>query len=205
MAMLMVLAAALGGCASTAAPAPTAIPIPPTAPPAAPPTATVPPPSPTAQPFALTSSAFAADALIPARYSCHGENLSPPLAWSAPPAGTQGLVLVLDDPDAVQVVGSVWDHWLLFNLPANTLSVAEGVPQKPQLPDGSLQGQNSGRGIGYGGPCPPSGQNHGYRFTLYAVDMVLALKSGATKAEILKAIDGHILAQAQLVGHYASP
>ena len=193
---LIVLAIGLSSCMSTAAPAAPEIPIPPTE---------VMPLRPTAQPFALTSPAFEADALIPARYSCHGANLSPPLAWSAPPSGTQSLVLVLDDPDAVKVVGSIWDHWLLFNLPANVLSVAEGIPQKAELPDGSRQGQNSARGLGYSGPCPPSGQNHGYRFSMYAVDMVLALKSGATKAEIVHAIDGHILAQAQLVGHYASP
>ena len=199
--MLIVLAVGLSSCSSAAAPVATAIPIPPTAPPAA----TVLPPLPTAQPFALTSPAFEADALIPARYSCHGANVSPPLAWSAPPAGTQSLALVMEDPDAVKVVGSVWDHWLLFNLPADVLSVPEGVPQKAELPDGSRQGQNSGRGLGYGGPCPPGGQTHGYRFTVYAVDTALALKSGATKAEILHAIDGHILAQAQLVGRYASP
>jgi len=203
--VLIVLAALLSGCTSTAAPVATALPVPPIAPPTALPVATVPPALPTAQPFALTSSAFEADSLIPARYSCHGANVSPPLAWSAPPAGTQSLALVMEDPDAVKVVGSVWDHWLLFNLPADVLSVPEGVPQKSELPDGSRQGQNSGRGLGYGGPCPPGGQTHGYRFTVYAVDTALALKSGATKAEILHAIDGHILAQAQLVGRYASP
>lgn len=186
------LAIALGGCASPTAPtsnAPTAVEQSIVA----------------SQPFALTSSAFEDGAPIPERYSCHGENASPPLAWSAPPPSTQSLALIMDDPDAVKVVGRVWDHWLLFNLPAAARSLAEGVPQQGELPDGSRHGKNSSGGLGYGGPCPPSGQSHGYVFTVYALDTVLELKPGATKAEILKAIDSHILGQAQLIGQYASP
>jgi Raf kinase inhibitor-like YbhB/YbcL family protein len=155
--------------------------------------------------FDLTSPAFQADALIPDRFTCHGAGLSPALAWSTPPVGTQSLALVVDDPDAVKVAGHVWDHWLLFNVPPGTHSLSEGIPATAELTDRSRQGKNSSSGLGYTGPCPPGGQTHVYRFVLYAVDIVLDLKPGATKAEILQAIQGHILAQAELDGRYASP
>lgn len=161
--------------------------------------------APAAQPFALTSAAFQANALIPARYTCNGENVSPALAWGAPPAGTQSLALVMDDPDAVKVAGHVWDHWLLFNLPASARSLAEAVPAQDELPDGSRHGRNSFGKLSYGGPCPPSGPAHTYRFVLYALDRGLDQKPGATKDELLKAIAGHTLAQAELDGRYAAP
>jgi len=199
--VLIVLAALLSGCTSTAAPVATALPVPPIAPPTALPVATVPPALPTAQPFALTSSAFEADSLIPARYSCHGANVSPPLAWSAPPAGTQSLALVMEDPDAVKVVGSVWDHWLLFNLPADVLSVPEGVPQKSELPDGSRQATGQRMIVGYRGPCAPAGvgQLH-YMFNLFALDTMLNVPAGATEVEVRKAMDGHIIGSSIYVG-----
>jgi len=155
--------------------------------------------------FELTSSAFQADQPIPVRHTCHGEDLSPLLAWGQPPEGTQSLVLIMDDPDAVEVAGFVWDHWLLFNIPPEVQSLSEGVPADAENPDGSRHGQNSSRRLGYNGPCPPSGQTHRYVFTLYALDTLLDLKSRASKEEILDAMDGHVLAQAQLVGLYTSP
>lgn len=156
-------------------------------------------------PLELTSSAFEAGQTIPTRHACHGENLSPPLAWSEPPAGTASFALVMDDPDAVPVAGFVWDHWVLFNIPSETLSLAEGIPGEATLTDGSRQGQNSSNRLGYGGPCPPGGQRHNYVFKLYAVDTSLDLEPGASKAEILQAMEGHILDQAELVGAYTSP
>jgi len=185
-------------------PVPTDTPLPPTNT-AVPPTETLPPPTPMPVLFELTSAAFEPGQPIPVRHACHGENLSPPLAWSQPPPGTESYVLVMDDPDAVGVVGFVWDHWLLFNVPANVLSLSEGLPRDAELSDGSRQGQNSSKRLGYDGPCPPSGQTHSYVVTLYAVDTILALEPGAGKGDILQAIDGHILAQAQLVGLYTSP
>lgn len=155
--------------------------------------------------FELTSSAFEPDQPIPVRHACHGENLSPPLDWTQPPPGTQSLVLIMDDPDAVDVVGYVWDHWLLYNTPADVSSLAEGRPLDAELEDGSLQGQNSFKRLGYGGPCPPGGQTHAYVFTLYALDTILALEPGATKEQILEAIEGHVLAKSELVGTYTSP
>ncbi len=154
-------------------------------------------------PFRLTSSAFAAEGIIPLRHSGRGEDLSPPLAWGAPPAGTQSLAL--DDPDAVPVAGFVWDHWVLFNLAPHTVSLPEGVPTTAVLPDGSRQGKNSSGGLGYEGPCPPRPQTHRYIFTLFALDCVLGLNAGVTKSELLRSIAGHVLAQTELAGRFASP
>jgi Raf kinase inhibitor-like YbhB/YbcL family protein len=114
-------------------------------------------------------------------------------------------VLVMDDPDAVDVVGFIWDHWLLFNIPPDTLSLPEGLPADPELADGSRHGLNSFDEIGYGGPCPPGGQTHTYVFRLHALDISLDLEAGTRKADILVSIQGHILAQAELAGTYTSP
>lgn len=145
--------------------------------------------------FELTSPAFAAGQPIPTRYTCDGKDVSPPLRWSDPPPGTQSLALIMDDPDAP--VG-VWDHWLLFNLPPSI----RDLPEKAAPPAGALDGKNSWGRTGYGGPCPPGG-THRYFFKLYALDTLLNLKAGAGKSELLKAMEGHILAQAELMGTYA--
>src|SRR5262249_40391934 len=135
------LALVLGACSpATAAPTPTALP--PTAT-AVPPTSTPVPPTATAEPFSLTSPAFADEAKIPEKYVCHGDNVWPPLAWSGVPSGTQSLALTVDDPDAASVVGYVWDHWVVYDLPAASLGLPEKVADKPELPDGTLQGTNS--------------------------------------------------------------
>jgi Raf kinase inhibitor-like YbhB/YbcL family protein len=157
--------------------------------------------APTQAPFELTSSAFKNNETIPEIYSCHGDSISPALAWSASPVGTQSFALIMDDPDAVKVVGYVYVHWLVYNIPANVSSLPEKMPRKDKFLDGTLQGKNQG----YGPPCPPAGLVHGYRFTLYAVDTKLDLQAGADKDALLKAMDGHILAQAELIGKYASP
>jgi len=156
-------------------------------------------------PLTLTSPLFAAGGRIPVRNACQGQDLSPDLAWSDPPAGTLSFVLVLDDPDAVPVAGYVWDHWVIFNLPATLRGLAEGIPAQAELSDGSRQGSNSFGRIGYDGPCPPSGQTHEYVFTLYAIDTLLDLNAGATKAQVLVAIEGHILDQSVLTGLYSVP
>lgn len=148
--------------------------------------------------FLLTSNAFTANGFIPAKFTCDGNDLSPALQWTAPPAGTKSLALIMDDPDAP--VGN-WDHWILFNLPAETLGMTEGVKT---LPTGTLEGKNSWGRTGYGGPCPPD-REHRYFFKLYALDSKLALKSGSTKKEIESAMKGHIVAQTQLIGRYDRP
>ena len=124
---------------------------------------------PTPASLSLTSPAFSEGEAIPGKHTCDGEDLSPALAWSAPPEGTQSFALIMDDPDAP--VGT-WVHWVLYNLPANARSLAEGILPDETLPDGSLPGKNSWKIIGYGGPCPPSG-THRYFFKLYALDSKL--------------------------------
>jgi hypothetical protein len=149
--------------------------------------------------FELTSSAFGAGETIPQKYTCDGDDISPPLAWGDPPAGTRSFALISDDPDAP--VGT-WVHWVLYNLPADARALPEAVPADADLADGSQHGNSSWRRPGYGGPCPPSG-THRYFFKLYALDTVLDLKSGASKEELLKAMEGHVLAEAELMGTYS--
>ncbi len=143
----------------------------------------------------LTSPAFAQGRPIPAKYTCDDQDISPPLHWDYVPPATQALALIVDDPDAP--VG-VWDHWLLFNLPANL----RDLPEKAAPPPGSLEGKNGWGRTGYRGPCPPRG-SHRYFFRLYALDTPLNLASGASKEQLLKAMAGHILAQGELMGTYS--
>jgi hypothetical protein len=147
----------------------------------------------------LESSAFEDQGAIPQRFTCDGEDLSPPLSWSEPPTGTQSLVLLFDDPDAP--VGT-WDHWTLFNIGATLRSLPEGIPADAVVTGIGMHGSNSWRRLGYGGPCPPKGRTHRYFFKLYALDTLLDLGTGAGKAEIEKAMKGHVLAQGQLMGRY---
>lgn len=149
--------------------------------------------------FELTSSAFESGDPIPRRYTCEGEDLSPPLHWSVPPAATKSLVIIADDPDAP--VGT-WVHWVIYDLPLDLRELTEAVHPKDRLPNGALQGLNDFKRVGYGGPCPPPGKPHRYYFTLYALDVTLNLKPRATKAQVLDASKGHVLAQAQLMGRF---
>ena len=143
----------------------------------------------------LTSTSFQNQ--IPAKFTCSGANISPQLAWSAPPAKTASLALIVTDPNAPR---GTWVHWVLYNLPAGTRALPEGLSALGQLPDGALQGRNDFGEIGYGGPCPPPGSPHHYVFTLYALDAKLNLPVGATRAQVEAALQGHILASGRLVG-----
>lgn len=143
--------------------------------------------------LSVTSSAFASEGAIPAKYTCDAAELSPPLAWSAGPAGTRSHALVMDDPDAP---AGTWVHWVAWNLAGNALE--EDACKRPGL----AQGTNSWGRIGYGGPCPPAG-THRYVFKLYALDRELALAPSTTKDDLLDAIEGHVLAQGELMGKYA--
>ena len=147
----------------------------------------------------VSSSAFREGDVIPTEYTCEGQDVSPPLAWDEPPAGTQSLVLIVDDPDAP--VG-VFTHWVLFNIPSDSRDLPEALPTQAQLPSGAQQGKNDFGRLDYGGPCPPPGRSHRYRFTVYALDQPLELTAGASKKQVLDAIQGHILAQGQLTGTY---
>ena len=149
--------------------------------------------------ISVTSSAFTDSRPIPDKFTCTGSNVSPPLQWGNAPAGVKSFALITDDPDAPM---GTWVHWVIYNLPPATMSLAENLPPSPELPDGSKQGVNDFRQPGYGGPCPPPGKPHRYLFKIYALDTMLNLKSSATKKELLKAMDGHVLAQGQLIGTY---
>ncbi|WHZ16452.1 MAG: Phospholipid-binding protein, YbhB/YbcL family [Nitrospira sp.] len=149
--------------------------------------------------FELTGSVFKEGELIPNKYTCEGSDLSPPLRWNNPPAGTRSFVLIVDDPDAP--VGT-WVHWVLYNIPIDVRGLAEGLPALETLPNDALQGLNDFKRIGYGGPCPPPGPPHRYVFTLYALDRDLNLKPRATKAQVLDAMKGHVLGEAHLTGRF---
>lgn len=147
----------------------------------------------------LSSSAFKTGAEIPRRHTCEGADLSPALAWDGATAGTKSFTLIADDPDAP--VGT-WVHWVVYDLPADTSKLPEGLPTTDTLSGGGKQGINDFRKTGYGGPCPPPGKPHRYFFKLYALDAPTNLKPRATKADVLRAIEGHVLAQAELMGTY---
>jgi Raf kinase inhibitor-like YbhB/YbcL family protein len=152
--------------------------------------------------FAIWSSAFEADQDIPAKHSCAGENVSPALTWKGAPDGTQAYALEVDDPDNPK---KVIVHWVVYNIPSTTNSLAEGVPDKAKLADGSMQGKNEDGKTRWRGPCPPPGPAHHYFFKIYALDGPLQLKQKATAAQVEAAMKGHILGQAQLIGRYQTP
>jgi Raf kinase inhibitor-like YbhB/YbcL family protein len=149
--------------------------------------------------FEITSSAFKNGDFIPAKYTGDGADISPPLKWTAPPANTKGFALICDDPDAP--VGT-WVHWVVYNIPPDTLEFKEAMPKDATLDAGIRQGRTDFGSTGYGGPAPPKGKPHRYYFKLYALDSAIDVKPGATKAELLKAINGKTLAQTELMGKY---
>lgn len=146
----------------------------------------------------LKSTAFEEGGMIPPKYTCDGQDISPPLTWTSVADGTKSLALICDDPDAP---GGTWVHWVIFNIPSDTKDLAESLPREKELPNGARQGTNDFRKIGYGGPCPPGG-THRYNFKIYSLDTDLALEAGATKAQLLQAMKGHVLGEGQLMGRY---
>jgi Raf kinase inhibitor-like YbhB/YbcL family protein len=150
-------------------------------------------------PFVISSPAFANGAAIPDKYSCKGSDATPALTWSEPPAGTQSFALIMDDPDAPS---GTWVHWVIFNIPASARGLDEGLPTDAQLSDRSLQGRSSAGTSGYHGPCPPSGTHH-YFFKLYALDAMLELPTNTNKKDLLAAMEGHILANVELMGTFS--
>lgn len=154
--------------------------------------------------FVLTSTAFPANGAIPIRYTCDGTDISPPLAWRDFPAGTKGLALIVDDPDAPDPAAPTvtWVHWVLYNIAPGTRQLPEAVPSAA-LPAGSREGMNDFGRTPYGGPCPPIGR-HRYFFKLYALDTLLPDLKRPDKAALEQAMKGHVLGQATLVGTYQS-
>ena len=152
--------------------------------------------------LALKSSAFSHNGKIPPQYTCEGPDLSPPLAWSDPPQGTKSFVLIVDDPDAPdpQAPKMTWVHWVLYNLPALSTRLVESAAIGG-LPAGTLEGVNDWKRTGYGGPCPPIGE-HRYFHKLYALDTMLPDLHSPTKSALETAMQGHILASAELIGVY---
>ncbi len=149
--------------------------------------------------FEFTSSAIRANHDLPTRFSCDGAHISPPLAWSGAPENTAMFALIVDDPDAPH---GVFTHWVLFNIPGDVDHLDENIPQVEQLINGAIQGRNDFGKFGYGAPCPPRGESHRYRFTLYALDISLRLHAGATRQQTLQAMQTHVLDQSQFVSAY---
>lgn len=147
----------------------------------------------------LTSSSFKEGQTMPRQLTADGKDLSPALAWAAPPERTKSIALICDDPDAP---AGTWVHWVIYDIPATGRALAEGVPASKTLNDGSKQGTNSFGKIGYGGPSPPPGKPHHYIFKLYALDAAVALEPGAKKAQLVEAMKGHIIAETSLTGLY---
>ena len=147
----------------------------------------------------LISKAFEHQDFIPSRFTCDGQNISPALNWTSPPAATKSLALICDDPDAP---GKTWVHWVIYNLPPATCSLSEAIAVGSKTPEGGLQGINDFKELAYGGPCPPGG-THRYFFKLYALDEMLNLRPGASKAELEAAMAGHIIDQGELMGYYS--
>lgn len=152
--------------------------------------------------FTLQSSAFTHQGNIPTKYTCEGGDISPALSWSAAPEGTKSFVLIVDDPDAPDPAAPkmTYVHWVLYNIPATAKALPEAVTPD-RLPEGTAQGFNGWKRQGYGGPCPPIGK-HRYFFKLYALDVTLPLMDAPGKEEVEKAMQGHILGKAELMGVY---
>ena len=148
------------------------------------------------------TSTFSPNGVLPAKYTCDGDNLSPALSWNAPPAAARSLVLLVNDPDASPAPGKTFVHWVLYDLPPTVRQLPEKLPAQPFLKIGGMQGKNDFGQYGYGGACPPSGTHH-YLFRLYALDQTLDLPPGTGKDEAIAATKGHIVAGATLRGQYS--
>jgi Raf kinase inhibitor-like YbhB/YbcL family protein len=147
----------------------------------------------------LTSAAFAFGDKIPVRFTCEGDDVSPPLQWRGAPLEARSFALIMDDPDAPR---GTWVHWLLYNIPAAAVELTQAVPTLPETPSGARHGRNTAGDMAYAGPCPPPGKPHRYFFRLYALDTLLSLTPGASRAELEEAMNQHILGQGELMGTY---
>jgi Raf kinase inhibitor-like YbhB/YbcL family protein len=147
----------------------------------------------------LASPAFAYGEKIPVRFTCEGDDVSPPLQWSGAPVETRSYTLICEDPDAPR---GTWLHWVLYNIPGNAVELMQAVPTLAETPSGMRHGRNTASDMAYAGPCPPPGKPHRYFFRLYALDIMLSLPPGASRQELEQAMDQHILGQGTLMGTY---
>ena len=148
--------------------------------------------------FKITSNSFKDGEMIPDKYTCEGDNISPNLKWDNLPEGTKSLSLIMEDVDSI--IG-IWVHWILFNIPADQKELQEDIPRDKVLANGSMQGVTNFESTGYGGPCPRIG-THRYYFRFFALDSVLDIEPGATKEQLLKEMEGHVIATSELMGRY---
>lgn len=153
--------------------------------------------------FQITSTAFVQGGQIPQKYTADGEDISPPLSWTSAPQNTVSFTITCEDSDASGSGGGAFFHWILFDIPANVTQLAEGITNQETLDNGAKQGTNDMGTVGYVGPSPPSG-THRYAFKIYALDTMLNLESGATKQQVKDAMEGHVLAEAQITGKYGT-
>lgn len=149
--------------------------------------------------LSVSSPAFSEGGKIPPEYTCEGDDISPQLDWVGIPKEAKALALIVDGPDAP---GGVFTHWVIFNIPPDSSGLSKAIPSIPEFPNGTLQGENDFGKTGYGGPCPPPGKTHRYRFILYALDEKLDLAAGSSKNQVLNATKRHILSHCQLTGTY---
>jgi Raf kinase inhibitor-like YbhB/YbcL family protein len=147
----------------------------------------------------LISDEFESGGAVPAAYTCSGRDVSPPLRWRGVPDNAETLALIVDDPDAAS---GIWAHWVIYNIPANLDHLPAAVPRQGQLASGARQGRNDFGQVGYSGPCPPPGPAHRYFFRLYAVDRQLEIRPGASRAQLLDALQDHILDQTEFMAHF---
>ncbi len=147
----------------------------------------------------LKSRVFKNDDMIPEKYTCDGDDISPPLSWDSVPEETKSIAVICDDPDAPM---GTWVHWVVYDIPPETRELKENVTPEREMDNGGVQGMNDFKKIGYGGPCPPSG-THRYFFKIYALDSRMRLNPGATKSQLLIAMEGHILEKGELIGKYS--
>lgn len=150
--------------------------------------------------FKIESPAFRNGEEIPIKYTCQGDDISPPLEWKGLPEETEEIAIICDDPDAPLMV---WVHWIIYGISPEKNGLPEAVPKKEILEEGEKQGKNSWGRIGYGGPCPPGGKPHRYYFKIYALDKKLDIEQGIKKKRLLREMEGHIIAKAELIGKYA--
>lgn len=151
--------------------------------------------------FSLQSEAFSPGSEIPLKYTCLGEDLSPPLSWKNLPGGTKSLLLICEDPDAPR---GIFTHWVLYNIPPSLFALPEGIGKRNEakIMNQIFQGKNDFGRLGYGGPCPPPGKLHRYFFRLMAIDMELPQEAGLTRKQVLELVEGHVLGEAQLMGMF---